>query len=65
MELRVSCKMTGDDVREAKLEKDSVVKVLRSINGYIHVVHDKSLQCYIKEASVEFITQEEYESANS
>ncbi len=52
-----------DDVRETKLERDSVVKVLRSINGYVHVVYDKSLQCYIKEDSVEFITQEEYESA--
>ncbi len=54
-----------DDVREAKLARDSVVKVLRSINGYVHVVYDKSMQCYIKEDSVEFITQEEYESALS
>ncbi len=52
-----------DDVRETKLERNSVVKVLRSMNGYAHVVYNKSLQCYIKEDSVEFITKEEYDSA--
>ncbi len=54
---------TEDDVRETKLERNSVVKVLRTLNEYVHVVYNQNAQCYIKEASVEYITQEEYESA--
>ncbi len=55
---------TEDDVRETKLERDSVVKVLRTIGEYVHVVYNQNLQCYIKEASVEYISEEEYESAS-
>lgn len=57
---------TETDVREeTKLKKDDVLKVLRTIDGYVHVVYDKSVQCYVKEASVEFITKDEYDAALS
>ncbi|MDR1619609.1 MAG: SH3 domain-containing protein [Clostridiales bacterium] len=50
----------GKDVSEVTLKKGDVLKVLRKMGDYLHVVYNKNLQRYIKVSDVEYISKEEY-----
>ncbi len=51
--------LSDTDLSEVKLKEGDLVKVLRSINGYLHIVYNGNLQRYIKETDATFITAEE------
>ncbi len=48
-----------DSFSDMKLSKGDVVKTLRLIDGYLHVVYNNKLQRYIKQTDVTFISAEE------
>ncbi len=47
------------DRSEIALKKDEIVKVLRTIGDYLHVVYEGKLQRYVKAKDVEYISAEE------
>ena len=51
--------LSETDLSEVKLKEGDLVKVLRSLNGYLHVVYNGTLQRYMKEGAVTFVTAEE------
>ena len=48
-----------DSFSDMKLSKGDVVKTLRVIDGYLHVVYNNNLQRYIKQTDVTYISVEE------
>ena len=51
--------LSETDLSEVKLKEGDLVKVLRALNGYLHVVYNGTLQRYMKETDITFITAEE------
>lgn len=51
--------LSETDLSEVKLKEGDLVKVLRAMNGYLHIVYNGTLQRYMKENTVTFITAEE------
>ena len=49
----------GSDRSELTLKKGDIVKVLRSIGDYLHIVYEGRLQRYVKAKDVEYISAEE------
>lgn len=50
----------GKDPSGVKLKKGELLKVLRKMGDYLHVVHGGNLQRYIAVSDVEYITEEEF-----
>ena len=51
--------LSDTDLSEVKLKQGDVVKVLRALNGYLHIVYNGTLQRYLKETDATFLTAEE------
>ncbi len=51
--------LSETDLSEVKLKEGELIKVLRSMDGYLHVVYNGTLQRYMKETDATFITAEE------
>jgi|GEM_PF-5214619 len=56
-------KSPGADPSEVKLKEGDVVRVLRSIDGYLHIVYKNTLQRYLKAEDVTYISAEEAAAA--
>lgn len=50
----------GVDPSEVKLAQGDMLKVLRKMDDYLHVVYGGNLQRYIKESDIEYISESEF-----
>lgn len=51
--------LSESDISEVKLKEGDLIKVLRALDGYLHIVYNGTLQRYIKETDATYITAEE------
>ncbi|MDL2258661.1 hypothetical protein LJC42_05860 [Eubacteriales bacterium OttesenSCG-928-K08] len=47
------------DLSEVSLVQDDVVRILREVNGYLHIVYNRNLQRYLEKSAVAYISQDE------